>query len=136
MKLQPFEDLHDYTKDGLYSDEFIELIDSIHSAGNEIIKNLSGRFVKWDHSVQDAAYFEALVIGSSDVYLNEIRFSRYGRMVTLTDEDVLDMKDKAIVVRILEEYGFKYLSEAELGEPFRRRDRMNGDWFHRYFDYI
>ena len=136
MTLDLFNNTTDYLASGPYSAEFKRLRSDIQTVGDELIAKLPSQFAKWDHSVQDASYLEALALNVNEKNLTEIRFSRYGRMVAITNEDLVPENLLKIVREILRSYGFNYISEAGLGEPFRLRDRMNGDWFHRFFDYI
>lgn len=136
MNHQLFESPKDYLAAGPLSKEFTDIKRDIQLAGDAVINELPQQLAKWDHSVQDAAYLDSLVISNMDNVLNEIRFSRYGKMALITNEDVMPEHQIEVINRILSAHGFHYISETEHGEPFRRRDRINGDWFHRYFDYI
>jgi hypothetical protein len=130
-----FENPADYLSAGPRSAECNELLRAIQSAGDEIIAQLPARLTKWDHSVQDASYLKALVLDLNDEYLAEIRFSQYGRLAVITNEDMVPENTLEIIRNVLRSFDFNYVSETDLGEPFRRRTRMNGDWFHRFFDY-
>ena len=136
MKHQLFEAPKDYLTTGPLSKVFVDLKRDIQLAGDAVIEELSPQLAKWDHSIQDAAYLDSVVIGNVDNALNEIRFSRYGKMALITNEDMMPKHQIEVICRLLAEHGFQYISESEHGEPFRKRDRMNGDWFHRYFDYV
>lgn len=131
-----FESPKDYLAEGPQSGDFKDLMRDIESAGDAVIADLPPQLAKWDHSVQDAAYLVALVIRYVDDMLTEIRFSRYGKMAVITNEDVIPKCFRETIERILQDHGFNYVSETELGKPFRLRERMNDDWFHRYFDYV
>lgn len=66
----------------------------------------------------------------------ELRFSRFGKLATITNEDRLSSEIKNFIITTLKSKRFNYLSESALGKPFRERERMNGDWFHSFFDYV
>ena len=80
MKHQLFEAPKDYLTTGPLSKVFVDLKRDIQLAGDAVIEELSPQLAKWDHSIQDAAYLDSVVIGNVDNALNEIRFSRYGKM--------------------------------------------------------
>lgn len=136
MEKSLFNSPKDYLVDGPLSKDFMDLKRDIQLAGNSVIAELSSPLAKWDHSVQDASYVDSLVIGSNESVLTEIRFSRYGRMAVITNEDMVSKDHLEIISHFLAKNHFHYISETEFGEPFRTRIRMNGDWFHQYFDYI
>ncbi|MBB5354044.1 hypothetical protein HNR46_004316 [Haloferula luteola] len=136
MSHQLFESPKDFLAAGPLSKEFVDLKRDIQVSGDAIISHLPPRLAKWDHSIQDASYLDSLVINNEVNFLTEVRYSRYGKMALITNEDVVSKIHIEIISKILMGNGFRYISESELGEPFRRRDRMNGDWFHLYFDYV
>jgi hypothetical protein len=135
MSFKMFESPKDYLAAGLLSPEFKELQIDIQAAGDKVIAEFPAQLPKWDRSVQDASYLAALVLNIDDRFLTEIRFSRYGKMAVLTNEDLVPESILDAVKQILQNSGFNYISEIELGDSFRIRNRMNGDWFHRFFDY-
>lgn len=131
-----FESPKDYLACGPHSPDFEDLKIAIQSVGDGIIAKLPPDLARWDNSVQDAAYLRTLVMSCDAGALTELRFSQYGMLVVFTNEDMVTAPILQIVRACLSEHGFNYVSETELGSPFRSRNRINDDWFHRFFDYL
>jgi len=123
----------DYLEGGANSDIYQKLISEVLLASQSVIESVFFNAEQDNRAIQDTATIQLLVIDASQGV--ELRFSRYGRLVTITNEDKVENHQVENLMTILNNSGFSYLSERSLEAPFRERERMNEDWFHSYFDY-
>ncbi|MEQ3691411.1 MAG: hypothetical protein ABNG98_07870 [Flavobacterium sp.] len=103
-----------------------------------------------DYQIQDASFVcdiiisEKLLIKNSSEYRHSIRFSNFGKLVTVNGIDNLNLKSLQIIQRELKNYNFIFLEPDEIDveydgkfENFKTIYSGNTpSWFVRYFDYL
>ena len=120
----------DYLAEGITSKMYQEFEKYVRRSGKLIIE-LDSEFT-WDNrAIQDTSTIACICLNEKNGC--ELLFSQYGQLATIKNEDLLSDQHFRCIKKILLNNGFEYLSEN--GQPFRTRERMNGDWFNLYFDY-
>lgn len=132
--LESLRDPKNVLEEGPGSDRFKSFVVDVETVAMIIIR-MSYPGCRLDLSIQDAGYFAAIDLNACSGVLTELRFSLFGKLVTITNDWSLLFGYLTDMVAVLEEYGFTYISETILGEKFCNRQRFNEDWFHSYFDY-
>ena len=120
---------HDYLSKGIDSELYLNLIEEIHKL-SKIIEEKSESAELDSRAIQDTSSLACINLNENEC---EVLFSQYGKLTTIKNEDLLSEGLLIFLTNLFEERGFIYMPEN--GECFRNRERMNGDWFHTYFDY-
>jgi len=108
------------------------------------LERIVGRPLRLDEGVQDASFATDIALVEEEpkgVYapVLAVRFSNFGRLFTVWSSS--GTPDPDLCRRIVETVraeGFVYIEEAELSEPYTRRNPHLKDttWWIRFFDYL
>jgi len=107
------------------------------------LKRIAGIELQLDTNVEDASFFCDLACYREErpgmlypVLL--VRFSSFGRLVTLTHAAEISDDTVAGLVAALADAGFVFVAEEELSEPYTGINLAlrNGSWWIRFFDYL
>jgi len=92
--------------------------------------------------IQDASFHADIILWQQQsgkvIHRVSLRFSNFGNMVTLTDEESVPDVEYRIIQSTLHDHGFTYVPTDELEKEYYGviPDRRTiGTWWIRYFDY-
>ena len=94
------------------------------------------RPIALDQADEGGGFFGDLVFSrvqvAAVVFQQSLRFSNFGRMVTLTNPDVVDEAALSAVRAVLRQHGFIWVPPTSLDSPHAKY----GTWRRRYFEYF
>jgi hypothetical protein len=128
--------------------DYDDLIFQIEKLKTELETLFNSEF-KIDDQIQDASFIcdliipEKILIKSSE-YRHSIRFSNFGKLVTINGIENLNSNSLQIIQSELKKYEFIFLEPDEIDVDYDGKFESfktiysghNSTWFERYFDYL
>lgn len=95
--------------------------------------------VETGSTIQDASFHSDVLLPMADERHALIRFSKFGDMVTVADDEPIPEALLGTIRELLEEHGYVYVPAQVLDQPYTSEESEVGDidtWWLRYFDYL
>lgn len=88
-------------------------------------------------SIQDASFHSQIDLCIKDSVPDVgIRFSNFGNMVTILNEEILPKNKFDEILNLFESEDYCYIPEAVLGVHYDGKlENFEGSWFTRFFDF-
>ncbi len=90
-------------------------------------------------SIQDASFHSQIFLPLGEEGYSQIRFSNFGDMVTVSEDEPVPAALLMTVIELLEKQGYVYVPSSVLDQPYTGRiPRELGisTWWIRYFSYM
>src|ERR1043166_8982580 len=89
--------------------------------------------------IQDASFHSQIYIPLAGGNFALMRFSNFGNMVTICNEDLLPDATQQIIADLFSQYGYLYIPARVLAEPYTGSNpevTSITTWWIRYFDWV
>lgn len=101
-----------------------------------------GRKLKVSGRIEDASFHADIFVRDKPVgpvvRNSTVRFSNFGRLATVTSDDLLVGNELEVICEVLKEYEFTFIPAEALEVDYFGQVKEDGvdSWWRRYFDYI
>lgn len=90
-------------------------------------------------AIQDASFHSQIFLPLGDERHAVVRFSNFGNMATISEEEPLPAQLLETVVELLRKYRYRYVPASVLEQPYTGKNPgVTGipSWWIRYFDWV
>ena len=118
---------------GATTRRFTEFAEALSSALGVPLRSETGSLI------QDASFHSQIFLPLGEGRHAVIRFSNFGDMATLSEDEPVPPELLKAVVGLLERHGYVYVPASVLAQPYTGRNTgVTGirDWWIRYFDWV
>jgi len=112
---------------------FATFADALSIAFGQPLKTESGS------DIQDASFHSQIYLLLGGVRFALIRFSNFGDMVTVSEDEPIPHEVKEMVIDLLKKHEYSYIPSSVLEQPYTGKNPgVTGirDWWIRYFDWV
>jgi hypothetical protein len=108
---------------------FARFVDALSIALGQPLRTESG------YAIQDASFHSQVFVPLGEKWFTSMRFSNFGNMVTIRDDEATPRVLKTMVNDLLKKHGYVYVPSHVLRQKYPG-DEWVPNWWTRYFDHL